>query len=1009
MAGKGSGRGDRKRGRKSPRTVGRAAGGARTADARKQLVARGSARAAKAEAPDTAPKFLVVGVGASAGGLEALAELTKNVPIDHMAFIVIQHLAPQHESVLPQLLARTSKVKVVTAADGMKLEPNHAYVVPPNADLAVMHGVIRLITPPGTSGPRLPIDYTFRSIADDQGPSAVGIVLSGTGSDGTFGLKAIKAAGGITFVQEPASAKYDGMPRSALASGAADFCLTPQRIGEELARIAKAPRAPWTPNVPPLSPHAQDQLGKLFVFVRSAFGNDLSNYKPATIDRRIERRMTLHKIGRLEEYVGFVQSNQEELRALYKDMLITVTNFFRDPEVFEALKAKVLPELLTRREDGAAVRVWVPACATGEEAYSIAICLLELLAENGTDTRVQIFGTDVDEDAIQHARRGVYPANIALDVSPERLNRFFTKKDNEYTISRRIRDMVVFSKQNILKDAPFSRIDLASCRNLLIYLQPASQKKVLRILHYALNPGGHIVLGTSESVGDAPDLFSLFDRKTKIYSRKNVAPQVGLDSSVGLSSQGEAPPLLSPSSKPTLSLQALVDRRVLELYGPPGVVVNEDLEIVQFRGHTGRYLDPAPGVATLNLLKLARFDLFIELKKALEEARSQYRRVTVEVSYHSDDEPSSLRLDVLPLQDPESKGRCFAVFFERLPVPREVADASNASGRPGDAAKALRRRIQQLERELAVTKDFLQTTIEEKESTTEQLKAANEELQSSNEELQSTNEELETSKEEMQSTNEELTTVNEELQNRMAELTQSNDDLQNVLSGVDNAVIIVGMDLRIRRFTSAAEKIFNLVPADVGRSVDFLDPFLGAGALGPKVSSVIDTLNVVDEEVLARNQRWYGLKVSPYKTLDHSIRGATIVLTQIDVRKRAAATARNAGEYAARFLAAVARPLLIVDSKLRIVWASDAFFSAFQLTPEETIGSLLPALGSNDWMDTDLRRQVDAAFASGRLFRDHRAEIELQGAGRRRVNVGGSQIPLSSDVPLVLISLELVS
>jgi two-component system CheB/CheR fusion protein len=408
------------------------------------------------------------------------------------------------------------------------------------------------------------------------------------------------------------------MPRSALASGAADYCLTPQKIGEELARIAELPRAQRSPKEPAPGPHAQDQLGKLFLFIRTAFGNDLSSYKSATIDRRIERRMTLHKISKLEDYVGLVQSNQEELRALYKDMLITVTSFFRDPEVYEGLKTKVFPELLAHRDRPAGFRVWVPACATGEEAYSIAICLLEFLADKGADTRIQIFGTDVDDDAIQRARRGVYPANIELDVSPDRLNRFFTKKDHEYTVSRRIRDMVVFSKQNVLKDAPFSRIDLASCRNLLIYLQPASQRKVLRVLHYALNPGGHLVLGTSESVGDAPDLFSLLDRKSKIYGKKNVAPQLGLESSFGTSSHGEAPQPPSPAPKPTLSLQTLVDRRVLELYGPPGVVVNEDLEIVQFRGHTGPFLDPAPGTATLNLLKVARFDLHIELKKALE-------------------------------------------------------------------------------------------------------------------------------------------------------------------------------------------------------------------------------------------------------------------------------------------------------------------------------------------------------------------------------------------------------
>jgi two-component system CheB/CheR fusion protein len=606
------------------------------------------------------------------------------------------------------------------------------------------------------------------------------------------------------------------------------------------------------------------------------------------------------------------------------------------------------------------------------------------------------------------ARRGVYPANIALDVSPDRLNRFFTKKDSEYTISRRIRDMVVFSKQNILKDAPFSRVDLASCRNLLIYLQPGSQKKVLRILHYALNPGGHLMLGTSESVGDAPDLFSLLDRKSKIYVKKNVALPVGTESAFGVAfAGGETHQQPFVAAKPTLGLHGLVDRKVLELYGPPGVVVNEDLDIVQFRGHTGPFLDPAPGTATLNLLKLARFDLHIELKEGDREgqvavpARHDRRQLS--------QRREAVRGEARRRSDTRS-GQQVALL--RGPVRRSAGPAREspglrtAGGRSDGAARTLARRIQHLERELALTKEFLQSTIEEKESTTEELKSANEELQSSNEELQSTNEELETSKEELQSTNEELTTVNEELQNRMSELSQTNDDLHNVLAGVDNAVIIVGMDLRIRRFTTAAEKLFNLVPADIGRSVDFIDPFLGAGALAPRVSSVIESLGVVEEEILARNQRWYLLRVSPYKTLDHSIRGALIVLVHIDVRKRAAAAMRDAGDYAARFLAAVTRPLLMVDRKLRVIWANDVFFSTFQLTAEETIGSLLPNIAAHDWVDEGLRRQLEAAFVSGTLFRDHRADIELQGVGRRQVKVGGSQIPVSTDVPLVLVSLE---
>lgn len=948
--------------------------------------------------------FFVVGIGASAGGLEAVGELIRSVPVDGMAFIVVQHLAPDHESVLPQLLARNSPLPVVAAADGMTLEPSRVYVIPPNADLAIMHGVIRIMAPSTAHGPRLPVDYLFRSLAEDQGDSAIGIVLSGTGTDGTLGIKAIKAAGGFTFVQDPSTAKYDGMPRSALASGAADYRLSPRQIGEELGRIASRPkvRAVGRTLEPP---RVQDQLGKLFVLIRSEFGNDLTNYKHSTIDRRIERRMMLHKLGSLEDYVRFVQENREELGALYKDMLIAVTSFFRDGDVFEALKKSVFPHICEHTEPNQPIRVWVPGCATGEEAYSIAICLLEFCEAKARDERIQIFGTDVDEDSIQHARRGIYPANIELDVSADRLNRFFVKKDDEYQVSRRVRDLLVFSRQNILKDAPFSRIDFVSCRNLLIYLQPNAQKKVLRVVHYALNPAGHLLLGASETVGDAPDLFSPVDRKNKIYAKRHVARQAALDVGLGIPNTPE--PTREPApARPSSNLQGLADRKVLELYGPPGVVVTRDLDILQFRGHTGPYFEPAPGAASFNILKLVRFELHIGLKRALQQALAEQLRVTTEVSFQEGGNQSVVRLDVVPLQDPDSQTLCLLVLFHRMPPPREVPVVAPEQGKTAETLLPLAQRIQELERDLAVTKDYLQTTVEEKESTLEELKSANEELQSSNEELQSTNEELETSKEEMQSTNEELTTVNEELQNRMTELSMTNDDLYNVLAGVDNAVIIVGMDLRIRRFTGAAEKLFNLVRGDIGRSIGFLDTFLGTGALESKSAGVIQSLTTLEEEVLAANKRWYLVKISPYKTLDHAIRGALVTLVDIDVRKRASEMTRDVGAYAAKFLGAIGHPLIIVDRKLRVVWTNDVFLATFQLTSEETVGSTLATLAERRFADPALRERMEAVFASQLVLRDYELRVRTAIGSERVFRVGASQIPVSTEMPLALVAVE---
>jgi two-component system CheB/CheR fusion protein len=967
------------------------------------LVASGDARSAEERQPDSG-KFYVVGIGASAGGLEALGELVKHVPLDNMAFIVVQHLAPHHESVLPQLLSRTSKVQVLTASDGTPAKPNHVYVIPPNTDLALLHGVIRLIPPPGGGRPRLPIDYFFRSLAQDRGPSAIGIILSGTGTDGTLGLRAIKEEGGLAFVQEPSSAKYDGMPRSALASGLADFCLTPKAIGEELARIAHRPAALGLPKAPYRESQVQEQITRLFLLVRSAFGNDLTRYKPSTVERRIERRMTLLRMVKLEDYLKYVQANSDELHALYKDMLITVTNFFRDNEAFEALQTKIFPKILEHKDARSAVRIWVPACATGEEAYSIAISLLEVLGDRAPDRRIQIFGTDVDDDSIQHARRGIYPLNIELDVSPERLNRCFVKSDSEYQVARWVRELIVFSKQNLLRDAPFSRMDLVSCRNLLIYLQPSSQKKVLGVLHYSLGSPGYLMLGGSETVGDAPELFSQVDRKNKIYAKKSSARVATLEEIMSVPGDVEGIQQ-GPASRPVASLQSLADRKILEVYGPPGVLINENLDILHFRGHTGPYLDPAPGSASFSILRLARPELHIELRRAIREAFGEEKRVAVDVKFYDGGKPSVVRLDIVPIQEPETKTRCLLVSFLKMEAPEEPAPVVLGDSETDDRLPALAKRVQELERELEATKDYLQITIEEKESANEELKSANEELQSSNEELQSTNEELETSREEMQSTNEELTTVNEELQNRMAELGQANDDLHNVLVGIDNATLIIGMDFRIRRYTAAAERLLNLVPADVGRSISLLDGFVGKDVRG-KAAQVIETLVGVDEELLCSNQRWYGLRVAPYKTLDHAIRGAVVSLTDIDIRKKAAALSRDVGDYAERFLMAIQHPLLILDARLRVIWANESYYLLFQVVPEETIGNVFPRPGDPTWPATGLRERLEETLRTGETLRNYTIQLERPNDGERAVKLGASRVPLATESPLLLVSIE---
>ncbi len=822
---------------------------------------------------------LIVGVGASAGGLEALGNLLANMTLDSTALIVVQHMSPTHETMLPALLSRECNYRIVLAEDGMPVKANHVYVIPPNADLAILRRVLHTMPTSANRphGPRLPIDYFFRSLAEDQGSRAIAVVLSGTGTDGTFGLKAVKEAGGITFAQDLGSAKFDGMPRSAIESGWADFALPPDEIAKQLLHVA---HHPYLARARPPATEVQPEVSKLIVLIRAAFGNDLTGYKPTTIDRRIERRMALHRIEKQSEYVKYVLATPDELALLYKDMLISVTSFFRDAEPFEALRTRILPRVLENKPTGGQLRVWVPACSTGEEVYSIAIELLEFLGERAPEFRLQIFGTDVDEDSIKLARRGVYPANIEQDVTPERLQRFFSKNDGKYQVLRRVRDMVVFSNQNVIKDAPFSRLDLVSCRNLLIYLQPAVQKKVLRILNYSLLPTGYLMLGTSETVGDASEYFRLVDRKNKIYSKRHVASAGTLDISFGVQPVDARRPADVPTNqRTTTNLASAVEHKIVELYAPAGVVINEDLDIVHIRGRTGAYLEPMPGSPSFNILRLARPALHVELRRAIHDAKTRGDRSTAEARFSDDRGDRAVRIEVVPIADPESKAPFLLVLFhEANPVAAGTA--------AGDSASSDDARTSELERELMVTKEYLQSTIEELESANEELKSSNEELQSSNEELQSTNEELETSKEELQSSNEELTTVNEELQNRMTDLQMANDDLHNVLSAIGDAIVIVGLDLRIRRYTHVAEEMLNLVTSDVGRSVSQLNAFVMGERVEELAGRVIDYLTPIQKEVLCADRRRYRIRVLPYKTLDHAIKGAVIIL--IDVEAQAA-------------------------------------------------------------------------------------------------------------------------
>ncbi len=938
-----------------------------------------------------APACPIVGVGASAGGLEALTTLLRNITIDSLAFVIVQHLARDHESLLPEILGRSSHMPVLAIADGMRVEPNRVYVAPPNASVALLKGVFHLMSP---SAP-LPIDSFFRSLAEDQGPRAIGVVLSGMGSDGAQGLREIKARGGLAFAQDPRSAKYDSMPSSAQETGVVDRILPPEGIASELMTVSKHPYLVLPPSAgPPAS--EREELGKVFILIRSAYGNDLSLYKASTINRRVARRMALHQIEHLRDYVRFLQDNRAELTALYRDVLISVTSFFRDVEPFEILERVILPRILERKGAAAPLRIWVPACASGEEAYSLGICVLELLEASAQGVRLQIFGTDVDEEAIGRARRGVYPPNIEADVSQQRLARFFVKTDEGYQVNRHLRDSIVFSVQNIAHDSPFSRIDLASCRNLLIYLQPALQKKVLGLLHCALVPDGVLLLGTSETVGDTADLFSLVDRKNKIYVKKNLPVTPAIDHrwprdlarSAGPSAQeGER------RGRPTA--QQIADRKLVERYGPPSVLVSENLDVLQFRGDTGPYLSPSPGTATLNLLKLLRPELQVEVWRAAQQALASdtpSRVPPLRLTYdgppgESRDRRRMVAVHVLPIHEPETRSRCLLMVFEDAGAAPESPSLPLAATGTGVEEE----RVRELEQELEATKEYLQTTIEELETSNEELKSTNEELQSTNEELQSTNEELETSKEELQSTNEELSTMNDELQRRLADLARMSSDLDNLLVSLSEPVLIVDAERRVRVASEEARQLLELQPADLGYPLSQLK----ARFVGIDVEQAVDTATTRLTAATGRacvGGRWHDVRTVPYRWPGGGVAGAMLLLRDVDVEVRKQELTLNVEQYAGKVLAAVPQPLAILDQQMRVLWVNKPFLTTFRVDAGETVGNLFQNLGSGQWAHPKLREAIEHTLASGGAFHAFRVEHDFESIGRGVVTVSGSVI-----------------
>jgi len=838
-----------------------------------------------ANVPPSQPEphhFPIVGIGASAGGLEALEQFLRQVPPEcGMAFVIVQHLDPTHKGIMPELLQRFTGMEVLQVRDRMKVKPGCVYVIPPNKDMSILHGVLHLFDPTAPRGLRLPIDFFLRSLAEDLQERSIGVILSGMGSDGTMGLRAIKEKAGLCLVQEPASAKFDSMPRSAIDAGLADLIAPAEALPGKISDYLRH-RLVIATTRQPLEEKDQSALEKVMILLRSKTGQDFSLYKRSTVYRRIERRMGIHQISRIASYVRYLQDNSQEVDLLFKELLIGVTNFFRDPEAWMHLQRDAIPALLAGHPAGGMLRAWSTGCSTGEEAYSLAIAFKEAVEKSShtENYRLQIFATDLDRDAIDKARQGVYPANIAADVSPERLERFFIKDGTSYRVGKEIREMITFATQNVIMHPPFTRLDILICRNLLIYLTPELQKKLLPLFHYSLIPGGVLFLGSSEAVHTFSDLFEPLSIKSRLFRRRETVLQLA----PAVFPAAFAPPLPGvpkelPMLKPEANLQSLADQLLLQQFSPPAVLTTDKGDILYINGRTGKYLEPAAGKANWNIFAMAREGLRFELGSAFQKALRQKGAITVKgLKAGENGGTQTVDITVQAIEEPIALRGMVMIVFTRATTPPE----KKAPGR----SRAGTGRAVELEQEIQQLREALQTTREEMQSSQEELKSTNEELQSTNEELQSTNEELTTSREEMQSLNEELQTVNAEQQSKMDELTRVNNDMRNLLNSTEIVTVFLDNRLHVRRFTTGADQLFKLLPGDVGRPLSDIANNLLYPGMSEDAEEVLRTLVFSEKQIATTDDRWLAVRIMPYRTMEDVIAGVVITFADITAAKK---------------------------------------------------------------------------------------------------------------------------
>jgi len=947
-----------------------------------------SAKPGRSIKKSTQHELIIVGVGASAGGLEALEEFFRNMPPNtNLAFCVVQHLSPDYKSLMGELLSRHTKLNIFRVEDGMKIEANSIYLIPPKKNMTIFHDHLYLIDQDHSQGLNLPIDIFLRSLAEDKGKNSIGIILSGTGSDGTLGIRAIKEAGGMVMAQEQQSAKFDGMPRSSIATGLVDYILPPGKMPGELVKYVRHPFITKKHPIESIISKDEDLLTKVVKIVKDHVGVDFAFYKPNTIIRRLEKRMSINQINKVENYITFLQQSPNEARILYKELLIGVTQFFRDPEAYDLIKEKAIPWLIRDKKPGTSLRIWTVGCSTGEEAYSLAILLKEYFRENDLFFDIKIFATDIDKDALEYAGTGIYPDSIKSDVSPERLNDNFTRLDKGYQVNESIRRMVIFATHNIISDPPFTKLDMISCRNLLIYLNSNTQKKIISMFYYSLMSNGILFLGGSESIGEMTKGFDPINNKWKVYKyRVGYKPPVAsnfLIPSVNIDKRRiYTPDLGLPRSNSMKGFEVLFEG-LLEEFVPPCVILDENYDIVHVFKDVNKFIKIQPGKLNFNILKMARKELSVIISSMLHKASKEKLPVCFkEVEIKDNEHTLTVNLNAKYLEDKNSNTKYFLITFE------QIEKQSTTKTEKLDLRSEYTDQYFELEKELQFTKENLQATIEEVETSNEELQSTNEELIAANEELQSTNEEL-------QSVNEELYTVNSEYQNKIEELTQLNNDINNLLRNTNIATLFLDTRLLIRKFTPTISSIFNIIEQDIGRPINHITHILEYRNLVKDINLVLDTLKPKEFEVNDRNRNTYLMKITPYRTIENAVEGIVITVVDISNRVQMEEKIKREQNLLVRVLENSPTAKTVVDHSGKIIFANRRAVETLGLTKSKALGR---KYNSPKWQISDLNGQpipqehlpFDLIIKSGEELHNFQHYIGLDDGTRRLLSISGA-------------------